>query len=69
MHNVGAAARRRTWRHDVQMLDLAAFSDTPSPSVTRLVFTDRDMEARRSAASPESCAAMPVCLLTLDLDY
>lgn len=40
------------WRmHGVQMLELAAFSDTPSPSVTRLVFTDRDMEARRSFSS------------------
>lgn len=35
-------------RSNLQILELASFSDTPSPSVTRLVFTDRDMEARRS---------------------
>lgn len=34
-----------------QILELAAISDTPAPSVTRLVFTDRDITARRCATS------------------
>jgi len=45
-----ASCTQRAMRSNMQILELASFSDTPSPSVTRLVFTDRDMKARRSGS-------------------